>query len=113
LTDPADPTPVSPAPPAQPVSAAVQARALSWWLGLMALGGMVFGMYGAQRPFGGGDITHPGFIFAGLAVVGLLILRFAGERPLVSDRSLIAGLVIGVASYLLGIWFGTELLVVH
>jgi hypothetical protein len=31
-----------------------------------------------------------------------------GVRPL-----LIAGLVIGVASYLLGIWFGTELLVVH
>ena len=113
MTDPTDPTPGSPAPPAQPVSAAVQTRALSWWLGSMALGGMMFGMYGAQRPFGGGDITHPAFIFAGLAVMGLLILRFAGDRPLVSDRSLIAGIVIGIASYLLGIWFGTALLVVH
>ena len=111
MTDPADPTPASPAPP--PVSEAVQLRALSWWLGLMALGGMVFGMYGAQRPFGGAGITHPAFMFAGLAVVGLLILRFAGDRPLVSDRSLIAGIVIGIASYLLGVWFGTELLVVH
>jgi hypothetical protein len=91
----------------------VQARALSWWLGLMALGGMMFGMYGAQRPFGGGDITHPAFVYGGLAVVGVLILRFAGDRPLVSDRALIAGVVIGIASYLLGVWFGTELLVVR
>jgi hypothetical protein len=113
LTDPADPTPVSPAPPAQPIPEAVQARALSLWLGLMALGGMVFGMYGAQRPFGGGLITHPLFIFCGLAVAGLLILRFAGDRPLVSDRALVAGLVIGIASYLLGAWFGSALLVVH
>lgn len=64
----------------------------------MALGGMMFGMYGAQRPFGGGDISHPAFIFAGLAVVGALILRFAGDRPLVSDRALIAGVVIGIAA---------------
>jgi hypothetical protein len=113
LTDPADPPPASPAPLSPSISAAVQARALSWWLGLMALGGMIFGMYGAQRPFGGGDISHPAFVFAGLAVVGALILRFAGDRPLVSDRALIAGVVIGIASYLLGVWFGTELLVVH
>ena len=113
MTDPADPTPVSPAPPAQPLSAAVQARALSLWLGLTALGGMMFGMYGAQRPFGGGLVTHPLFIFCGLAVAGLLILRFAGDRPLVSDRALVAGLVLGIASYFLGSWFGSALLVVH
>jgi hypothetical protein len=91
----------------------VQARALSWWLGLMALGGMMFGMYGAQRPFGGGLISHPLFIFCGLAVAGVLVLRFAGDRPLVSDRALVAGLVIGIASYSLGTWFGTALLVVR
>jgi hypothetical protein len=87
----------------------VQARALSWWLGLMALGGMMFGMYGAQRPFGGGLISHRLFIFCGLAAVGVLVLRFAGDRPLVSDRALVAGLAIGIASYFLGTWFGTHL----
>jgi hypothetical protein len=101
------------APASQAWSAEATLRALSWWLGSMALGGMVFGMYGAQRPFGGGLVTHPFTVFCGLAVVGLLILRFAGDRPLVSDRSLAAGVVLGIASYFLGAWFGTALLVVR
>jgi hypothetical protein len=88
-------------------------RALSWWLGGMALGGMVFGMYAAQRPFGDGMIKHPLFIFAALGVVALLILRFAGDRPLVSDRGLIAGVVVGAGAYLLGVWFGVALLPVR
>jgi hypothetical protein len=83
---------------------------LSWWLGGMALGGMVFGMYAAQRPFGDGLIKHPLFIFSVLGVVALLILRFAGDRPLVSDRALIAGVVVGAGAYLLGVWFGVALL---
>jgi hypothetical protein len=83
---------------------------LSWWLGGMALGGMVFGMYAAQRPFGDGLIKHPLFIFSVLGVLALLILRFAGDRPLVSDRALIAGVVVGAAAYLLGVWFGVALL---
>jgi hypothetical protein len=85
-------------------------RALSWWLGGMALGGMVFGMYAAQRPFGDGMIKHPLFIFSALGVVALLILRFAGDRPLVSDRALVAGVVVGAGAYLLGVWFGVSLL---
>jgi hypothetical protein len=113
LTDPTNPTPASPVPPEPSWSPAVSARALSLWLGLMALGGMMFGMYGAQRPFGEGLITHPLTIFCGLGLAGLLILRFAGDRPLVSDRFLIAGAVIGIASYFLGVWFGTELLVIR
>jgi hypothetical protein len=113
LTDPTDPTPVSTAPPNPPWSPAVRARALSWWLGLMALGGMVFGMYGVQHPFGEGLIAHPLTVFCGLAVAGLLILRFAGDRPLVSDRFLIAGVVIGIACYFLGSWFGTEMLLIR
>jgi hypothetical protein len=117
-TAPADAPPAAspaagPSPPAQPWSAEARLRALSWWLGLMALGGMVFGMYGAQRPFSTGLITHPFTLFCGLAVVGLLILRFAGDRPLVSDRLLGAGVVIGIASYFLGSWFGAALLVVR
>ena len=83
---------------------------MSWWLGGMALGGMVFGMYAAQRPFGDGIIKHPLFIFSVLGVLALLILRFAGERPLVSDRALVAGVVIGAGAYLLGVWFGVSLL---
>jgi hypothetical protein len=113
LTDPTDPTPASTAPRDPPWSPAVLARALSLWLGLMALGGMVFGMYGAQRPFGDGLITHPFTIFCGLGLAGLLILRFAGDRPLVSDRFLVAGVVVGIACYFLGVWFGTELLVIR
>ena len=104
VTEPTQPDPVATAPAAPAAQApaahasAAQApaaeawspeaalRALSWWLGGMALGGMVFGMYAAQRPFGDGLIKHPLFIFSVLGVVALLILRFAGDRPLVSDQ---------------------------
>jgi hypothetical protein len=98
------------APAASSWSPEAALRALSWWLGGMALGGMVFGMYAAQRPFGDGLIKHPLFIFSVLGVLALLILRFAGDRPLVSDRALIAGVVVGAGAYLLGVWFGVALL---
>jgi hypothetical protein len=108
---PADPVPAAHAPAAWSPEAAL--RALSWWLGGMALGGMVFGMYAAQRPFGDGLIKHPLFIFSALGLVALLILRFAGDRPLVSDRALVAGVVVGAGAYLLGLWFGVSLLPVR
>jgi predicted lipid-binding transport protein (Tim44 family) len=107
LTDPTDP--ISPAPSDQAWSPAAALRALSWWLGAMALGGMVFGMYGAQHPFAGNLLAHPLTIFVALAVAGLLILRFSASRPLVSDRFLAAGVVIGIACYFLGAWFGSAL----
>jgi hypothetical protein len=109
LTDPTDP--ISPASSDQAWSPEAALRALSWWLGAMALGGMMFGMYGAQHPFAG--VAHPLTIFVGLAVAGLLILRFAASRPLVSDRFLVAGVVIGIACYFLGAWFGAALQVVR
>jgi hypothetical protein len=111
LTDPTDP--MSPAPSDQAWSPEAELRALSWWLGAMALGGMVFGMYGAQHPFAGNLLAHPLTIFVGLAVAGLLILRFAASSPLVSDRFLAAGVVIGIACYFLGAWFGSALQGVH
>jgi hypothetical protein len=100
-------------PPDQPWSPEATLRALSWWLGGMALGGMVFGMYGAQRPFSDGIVRHPLFYFCVLAVLAVLVLRFAGDRPLVSDRALAAGVVIGAGAYLLGVWFGVSLLPVR
>jgi predicted lipid-binding transport protein (Tim44 family) len=111
-TAPAAPAAQAPAPraPTEAWSPEAALRALSWWLGGMALGGMVFGMYAAQRPFGDGLIKHPLFIFSVLGVLALLILRFAGDRPLVSDRALIAGVVVGAGAYLLGVWFGVALL---
>jgi predicted lipid-binding transport protein (Tim44 family) len=117
--DPANPTapavraPAEDAPADQSWSPEAALRALSWWLGGMALGGMVFGMYAAQRPFGDGIIRHPLFYFCVLGVLALLILRFAGDRPLVSDRALVAGVVIGAGTYLLGVWFGVSLLPVR
>jgi hypothetical protein len=124
VTEPTEPNPAVTAPANAPPAAQASTphaptkawspeaalRALSWWLGGMALGGMVFGMYAAQRPFGDGLIKHPLFIFSVLGVVALLILRFAGDRPLVSDRALIAGVVVGAGAYLLGVWFGVALL---
>jgi predicted lipid-binding transport protein (Tim44 family) len=112
VTAPAAPTAQAPAAhaPTEAWSPEAALRALSWWLGGMALGGMVFGMYAAQRPFGDGLIKHPLFIFSVLGVLALLILRFAGDRPLVSDRALIAGVVVGAGAYLLGVWFGVALL---
>jgi predicted lipid-binding transport protein (Tim44 family) len=109
-TAPANPAPAAHAPVAEAWSPEAALRALSWWLGGMALGGMVFGMYAAQRPFGDGLIKHPLFIFSALGLVALLILRFAGDRPLVSDRALVAGVVVGAGAYLLGVWFGVALL---
>jgi predicted lipid-binding transport protein (Tim44 family) len=121
VTEPTKPDPATPAAPApaehapadQPWSPEAALRALSWWLGGMALGGMVFGMYAAQRPFGDGIIRHPLFYFCVLGVLAVLILRFAGDRPLVSDRALVAGVVIGAGAYLLGLWFGVSLLPVR
>jgi hypothetical protein len=120
VTEPTKPDPAAAAPanraPADHASADQEwspeaaLRAVSWWLGGMALGGMVFGMYAVQRPFGDGFIKHPLFIFSALGVVAILMLRFAGDRPLVSDRALAAGAVVGAGAYLLGLWFGTSLL---
>jgi predicted lipid-binding transport protein (Tim44 family) len=109
-TAPASPAPANQAPTDEAWSPEAALRALSWWLGGMALGGMVFGMYAAQRPFGDGIIRHPLFYFCVLGGLAVLILRFAGERPLVSDRALVAGVVIGAGAYFLGLWFGVSLL---
>ncbi len=80
----------------------------------MALGGMVFGMYGAQRPFGGGLITHPchDILRAG-GWPGCSSCALRATAPWSPTASSSPALVIGIASYFLGTWFGTELLVIR
>ena len=87
-------------------------HALTWWYGLMALGGIGFGLIGERRPFGQGVFGHPLIMF--FIIVGgvLLALRFALARPLpelLSERALVVGCIIGAACFLLGNWFGVNL----
>src|SRR5712692_10372220 len=54
---------------------------LTWWYGLMAIGGTAFGLIGERRPFGQGFLAHPLVAFFIVVGVGLLALRFALARP--------------------------------
>jgi hypothetical protein len=90
----------------------VSPHLLTWWFGLMATGGVGFGFYADQHPFGAGVLAHPLVVLAACTLAGLLTLRFLHDRPmlqLISVRSLAAGAVIAVACYLLGAWFGASL----
>jgi hypothetical protein len=96
-------------PPATPVSPHV----LTWWFGLMATGGVGFGLYADEHPFGRGALAHPLVVFAACVLAGLLTLRFLHARPvrqLISVRFLAVGAVIGVACFFLGEWFGASLM---
>jgi hypothetical protein len=107
-TPPAD----APAPAPDGVSP-VSPHLLTWWFGLMASGGVGFGFYADEHPFGRGVLAHPLIVFAAAVLAGLLTLRFLTERPLrqlISARSLAAGAVIGAACYALGQWFGANLM---
>jgi hypothetical protein len=103
--------PTSPDPSDGPVP--VSPHLLTWWFGLMASGGVGFGVYADQRPFGAGVLAHPLVVFAACVLAGLLTLRFLHDRPmlqLISLRSFVAGVVIAVACYFLGRWFGAHLM---
>lgn len=91
-------------------------RALTWWYGLMALGGAGFGLIGERRPFGQGFFAHPLMVFFIIVGFALLALRFALARPvpeLLSERALVIGCLIGAASFLVGNWFGVNLAAVR
>ncbi len=105
--------PVKPERPDGPPAVPVSPHLLTWWFGLMAAGGMGFGLYADERPFGSGVLAHPVVVFLACAVAGLLTLRFLHARPvlqLVSARSLAAGAVIGIACFFIGNWFGVNLI---
>jgi hypothetical protein len=95
-------------PPAIPVSP----HLLTWWFGLMAAGGVGFGLYADERPFGNGVLAHPLVVFFAFVTAGLLTLRFLHARPvlhLISGWCLAAGAVIGIACFFIGNWFGVSL----
>jgi hypothetical protein len=86
---------------------------LTWWFGLMAIGGVAFGLDADEHPFGRGVLAHPLVVFAACVLAGLLTLRFLHARPvmqLISARSLAGGAIIGVACFFFGRWFGVSLI---
>jgi hypothetical protein len=96
-------------PPSVPVSP----HLLTWWFGLMALGGVAFGLYAEQQPFGKGVLAHPLAVFFALVAAGLLSLRFLHARPvtaLISSWSLAIGIAIGTGCFFIGSWFGVNLI---
>jgi MYXO-CTERM domain-containing protein len=94
-------------------SPAPSRRALTWWFGLMLLGGLAFGLNADRRPFGNDMLAHPLIVFFALAAAGLLVLRAALRRPvpeILPERMLIAGCAIGVAAYLTGNWIAANII---
>ncbi len=104
---------MAPTPPDHPPPVPVSRHLLTWWFGGMAIGGVAFGMFAERRPFGDGVLAHPLIVFFAVVAAVLLVLRFLHARPvpeLISERSLLAGCLIGVACFLLGNWFGVNLI---
>jgi hypothetical protein len=88
-------------------------RALTWWFGLMALGGLAFGLYADKRPFGDDVLAHPFVLYFVVVGLALLALRFALARPVpdvVPERLLLFGCVVGAAAFLTGNWVAIHLL---
>ena len=104
---------IKPTPPDGPPPVPVSPHLLTWWFGLMALGGVGFGLYAQERPFGSGMAAHPLVVFFALVAAGLLTLRFLHARPvsqLISWPCLAAGIAIGIVCFVIGSWFGVSLL---
>jgi len=88
-------------------------RALTWWFGLMVLGGVAFGLFADRRPFGDDVLAHPLSVFFIVVGVGLLALRMIAARPvpeLIPDRMLLFGCFAGLAAFLIGNFVGSHLL---
>jgi len=84
---------------------AAASRALHWWYGLMAAGGLLFGLLGDARPLGPSVLAHPFVIFFAVVAAALMILRVARGRPvpeLIPERALVIGCFVGGAAFLAG-----------
>jgi hypothetical protein len=89
------------------------ARVHAWWFGLMAAGGLAFGLIGERRPFGSDVLAHPMVVFFTIAAAGLLVLRIALRRPvpeLIPERTLLLGCLVGAAAFLAGSGVAVHLL---
>jgi hypothetical protein len=105
--------PIRPRSPDDPPPVPVSPHLLTWWFGLMALGGVGFGLYAEERPFGGGVLAYPLVVFFACVVASLLTLRFLHARPvpeLISGWCLAIGVAIGIACFFIGNWFGINLI---
>ena len=94
-------------------SSATSRRALTWWFGLMSLGGLAFGLNADRRPFGSDMLAHPLIVFFALVAAGLLVLRAVLRRPVpevLPERMLVVGCVIGIIAYLAGNWLAANIL---
>jgi hypothetical protein len=85
---------------------------MTWWFGMMAIGGVGFGFVAPGKPFGKGWLAEPGVMFIVCAAIIVATLRFLYARPVlqfIPVRALAAGIVIGIVCYLVGYWFGIHL----
>jgi hypothetical protein len=88
-------------------------RVQLWWYGLMAAGGLAFGLIGDRRPFGRDMLAHPLVVFLVMAAAALLVLRVTFARPvpeLIPERALLIGCVLGGAAYLVSNWIAVHLI---
>jgi hypothetical protein len=86
-------------------------RAQLCWYGLMASGGLLFGVMGDRRPFGTSVLAHPFVLFFAVVAAALLILRVVSGRPvpdLIAERALVIGCFVGGAAFLAGNWIAAH-----
>jgi hypothetical protein len=86
-------------------------RTQAWWYGLMAAGGLAFGLVGDRRPLGTDVLAHPFVVFFAVVAVGLIVLRIVRARPvpeLIPERALVVGCLVGGAAFLIGNWVATH-----
>jgi hypothetical protein len=80
----------------------------------MIAGGLAFGLLADRRPFGETFLGHPIVVFAGIAGLGLLILRVGLRRPvpeIIPERAIVVGFLLGIAAFLVGNWIGVHFIV--
>jgi hypothetical protein len=104
---------IPPTPADHPPPVPVSPHLLTWWFGLMALGGVGFGLFAEERPFGNGVLAYPLVVFFAFVVVVLLTLRWLHGRPvseLISVPCLAIGSFMGIVCFFIGNWFGVSLM---
>ena len=83
------------------------------WFGLIAPGGLGFGLAAERRPFGDGFFAHPLVVLFLLTAAGLIALRLLLARPvpeIIPERALLFGCFAGLAMFLVGNGLGVHVL---